>query len=1154
MATPRDGKDSLNTRSKIRSYLCGPSPEGVHPHSSDDENSPRRFAHVFKRCQSRTDAASSTVGAASAASSTSRLHLPDTSASSSSSNLDEHDAVKEQIREKVWIDALAAQNHVSIPTDEDKHPDSVKSPIRRRSLYTPGIATRSPEDILRKPPPPESIKSQVDRDYYYNPALPDSSPLARLANLRSPQNGRSTPSELDYSHLGALRLGTLRVTNGAPATAMDTTSYDDCYEPSDSDRTETDGRLTMGDHIPSECGSHDPHDNGMGSNISMRNIKPNDKSIKRKPLPDRSSTPHDRSCGRTAPQTARSYTNQSIPGFKQLRSGEESREDAFLKLTQNQSARDEPNGHDTRQNPPYGSHFNQQHVDSGYSSNVSLESSQIPIPKAAPDRAALRDEQVLLHSPYHHPHQTPRESKPTPYPQAGSEQDTLGNEPPPYGLARSGIQYLDCQSDQLSKGTLDTSNDQVSRLPTIVIDPSSASQCECYVNIFNDMLRVQSCLLTAKQANEVTHMQSSPGGSREAERSSPSIGVKPLVVQKQLTSPDKPRRLQKKRPKSQPPPMHRMPMLSDASLSKTSIPPVPTEIAALHSERVARNSLRPADQADSLQYMEACDVPEYSVSETAQARVPSETQGSGDILPKDRSSMFQRWSRSRSRPPKSPDQSDDEAAQSDIMRSPSWSEYGNTRKKDRRRKAKAERELQKQQKRESSCEPDAKKSRSRFRSRSRKRSSQPEPVPTLTDFGTVSMSLGAGPYDIAVATHTPNHQSARNGLQPHHINMDAERGRHRSHTTVVPNESVYDNTCALPKLDRPRSLYHDSTRSLYLDSRPVPAMAMADLTQRRSMLPTNTNTSMTDKTETMEELIDRLLEAPSSEAREMLLQRMRQVRHKSAVGPDTASQQANRGPNTSYVEGPLSHSQSTPRMPDTSHQQPGTMEGESSASDRMQQHHSMIADASPIMPPLPAAKVLQEQESRRSIEQSRSNTLVAPQTASKTDLWAGSAIQTEHLKAIESNNDWDAHRLAWSRRRKSAGEALLVQNRSSNRTSPRTSGETSREMERPPVMSRAMTAGLEQPAGAKDSPKAFHKPWASSQGQTTSEGDSTGALQSSSEVVATAQAFERRSGRYEGGLLFGVRIGRKCWNKKRKKDGGNQEKCANEPGLWGGFE
>ena len=120
-----------------------------------------------------------------------------------------------KIKEKALADTRAALTHMPSPVDEDKHPDSVMSPIRRKSLYTPGIATRTPHDILRKPPPPPQIEKQVDRDYYYNPLYSETSPLAFLASLELPPNGRSTPCDLDRTHLGGLSLGTLRVTNGA---------------------------------------------------------------------------------------------------------------------------------------------------------------------------------------------------------------------------------------------------------------------------------------------------------------------------------------------------------------------------------------------------------------------------------------------------------------------------------------------------------------------------------------------------------------------------------------------------------------------------------------------------------------------------------------------------------------------------------------------------------------------------------------------------------------------------------------------------------------------------------------------------------------------------------------------------------------------------
>ncbi|MCJ1482921.1 hypothetical protein MMC06_003087 [Schaereria dolodes] len=135
--------------------------------------------------------------------------------------------VLEDIKQKALHDTIAALNHIPTPIDEDKHVDSVLSPIRRRSLLTPGIATRVPHDILRKQPLPERKQLQDDRDYYFNPTLSETSPLSRLAALDVVKHGRvspvsraSTPSNLDYTHLGGLKLGTLRITNGTESSTL----------------------------------------------------------------------------------------------------------------------------------------------------------------------------------------------------------------------------------------------------------------------------------------------------------------------------------------------------------------------------------------------------------------------------------------------------------------------------------------------------------------------------------------------------------------------------------------------------------------------------------------------------------------------------------------------------------------------------------------------------------------------------------------------------------------------------------------------------------------------------------------------------------------------------------------------------------------------
>ena len=208
----RERGNPQDARSKLRAYLQAS--RNVNGDSSDDDDDDGQrglpgIAKSVKHRLSRAGTTSSTTQSSSAGASTSQL------SSYSNPQLDFTDSARmvEEIKEKAYMDSIAALNHVPSPIDGDLHVDSIPSPIRRKSLFTPGIATRTPNDILRKPPPPQMLQSQADRDYYFNPSLSTSSPLARLAALDTGRSGRSTPT-LDYSHLGGLKLGTLRVTNG----------------------------------------------------------------------------------------------------------------------------------------------------------------------------------------------------------------------------------------------------------------------------------------------------------------------------------------------------------------------------------------------------------------------------------------------------------------------------------------------------------------------------------------------------------------------------------------------------------------------------------------------------------------------------------------------------------------------------------------------------------------------------------------------------------------------------------------------------------------------------------------------------------------------------------------------------------------------------
>lgn len=189
------------SRSRIRAYLYGSSHDTIQ-NSSDDEEAQTGIAGAARDVRKRLSRTGSSI---------TLLQSPKASATclSNSTDSEESAMIADQIKQRAYHDSLAAQNHVSAPVDEDRHVDSVMAPLRRKSLYTPGIATRNASDILRKPPKPSTYN-----DYYFDHSRPETSPLSYLAALNMSEDGRSTPSDLHYSQLGGILLGTLRVTNG----------------------------------------------------------------------------------------------------------------------------------------------------------------------------------------------------------------------------------------------------------------------------------------------------------------------------------------------------------------------------------------------------------------------------------------------------------------------------------------------------------------------------------------------------------------------------------------------------------------------------------------------------------------------------------------------------------------------------------------------------------------------------------------------------------------------------------------------------------------------------------------------------------------------------------------------------------------------------
>lgn len=138
-------------------------------------------------------------------------------------------------------------------------------------------------------------------------------------------------------------------------------------------------------------------------------------------------------------------------------------------------------------------------------------------------------------------------------------------------------------------------------------------------------------------------------------------------------------------------------------------------------------------------------------------------------------------------------------------------------------------------------------------------------------------------------------------------------------------------------------------------------------------------------------------------------------------------------------------------------------------------------------------------------------------------------METEYKKANkQGGTDWEAHQHAWSQRRRSAGEALLLRERPSklvNGLDEADHDDASEDPASQPIVHRAQTAGPEPPCLAQDESRAFHRPWTSLHSQEIPQSNITGSSQPDSQVAAAAQAFERLSGRYDGGLEYGYEPG-----------------------------
>ena len=1058
------------SRSRIRAYLYGSNSEAIQT-PSDEEDSPITLAGAARDVKKRMSRTGSSIMQLQSAK-TSTARLSDSSSSklqltgSQSSDAEESAILADQIKERAYQDRIVAQNHVTSPIDEDKHVDSVMAPVRRKSLYTPGLATRNPSDILKKPPQPVThpvtVEPQFDHDYYYDPSKPKESPLSQLAALHFGQDGRSTPSNLNYPQLGGLQLGTLRVTNGT-ASAMPEQSTPDliCCSPTPQSKsyneyyTASEGSVN-GENpstILPKAVSHLRYESRLESSLPLNdqgNVTPRGSLPLR--IPDRAASMANEYMSELGGSP---FSYSDISGIRvenpvvedeamimpqedgptvevwrrfiddaEIRHGsKETQEDALRKLNGDvpsslESERLQRPSIEYSMSSRYSGSIAVPNTDSGYASNASLNASQNTTQINAAEAGTSVEPQVKDTSMAQNSFLGPRPAGVTQEPMARSisgprEMPQAMSEQWRYSLQEAGPPPLPYSFSVMPQITLQ--------------DKTGPPVC-------------------------------SPSQSPA-------------------------RKLQKTRPKSQ----SVSPIVTGQGcreLVETPIPRVPSLIAAKHAERLRQFPLLdhtfpssqhthvndPASPTElfagayslSIRFPSPANALESATMGryTEPTKLDEEERSRLGAVTKSRttSAVLDRMQASRSRASSKHRRStiaqvqvqDDEWPASGIVRSPSWSEFGRGRKtkeqkklvkkekEDEKRLAKEEKELEKRlekdrkdfEKRNRKDENRNKgarfRSTSRIRAKSSDRSSQNDEM-AIADFGTVTESLGGSPYDIATSMFPRAAHDASN-WHPHQmstamprpksvIGMDEAAGVEASRARSRTRSQSFGR----PRTEEILSSY-DSNRgrgrpqTMFINASAMPAVAAVDL--------------------------------PAHDlGRGNNRQRRRSVT--GAVAPGVGSFNDPGGfpgrmmkAQSIYVNAPP-----VPALP--SAEQVEQREAQITKS----RPQSIRIDAPTPAPPMTsssAARSDNEEVEGADAEALRPETLANPRRtrASKIvpDLWTSGSLERKAPRSVErpvvvegsadtSSSDehtaaqkvdvWEAQRQAWRQRRKSAGEVLL---------------------------------------------------------------------------------------------------------------------------------
>jgi len=222
-----DRRSRLEARQQLRDHLFGSGADELH--------SPRKSQQ-----QIRDKPAHAVI-----ANSNPELHsLPSPNPKYPSVDLETAIAILQELRKTATTEDLIALQKALLPARSDDQTyiqalrgtaepvdPAIAGLIRRRSFFTPGLATRETyPSVMLNPPTPKAAPHQAVGGQQWNPDMFGSSPLSTLV-LLDPRgyhpevhHPRSeTPINLDYARIGH-RLGDLRVINGTASPSPSITS------------------------------------------------------------------------------------------------------------------------------------------------------------------------------------------------------------------------------------------------------------------------------------------------------------------------------------------------------------------------------------------------------------------------------------------------------------------------------------------------------------------------------------------------------------------------------------------------------------------------------------------------------------------------------------------------------------------------------------------------------------------------------------------------------------------------------------------------------------------------------------------------------------------------------------------------------------------